>query len=313
MHDLSYATFQILLKIQRIITDMLKVRFILVYTILQILNSATEVPEQVRDFKNVPYNLCVLTAGCPPWKEEPPLEDLLQTQIDQAKDDFVDSQSRLEEASSASSPMDSIRPDIDYAAIAQMPELPRVKNKKAISVITSKTGVIRNALSTLGSSVPALHHPQPKRASHHEILVDGYENGTATPAARKSSSESESEDSSRWSESSDELQEPVSPTTSYSSVSSRRYSLPINTFTKSPIRDLLNRPMSTLGLRRMPSSVYSASLYDGESTLQPEPLRCGRGRKGPADLHMAGATTVSVQWDGVNGEANDELKSYLNA
>jgi hypothetical protein len=178
--------------------------------------------------------------------------------------------------------------------------------------------------------MPELHHPRPKRASYYEILVHGYGNGTnvttAPPieeSARKSSTDSLSsstEDvSSRWSESSDEAKEPVSPTTSISSNNSWRGSAAAESNTRKSIKDFLDRPMSTLGMRRVPSSIYSASVYGGGSicvsggdlTLQPDPLHV---RKGSEDLYMTVTKAVTVQWeDGVNGEPNDELKAYLNA
>ncbi|KAM3074766.1 hypothetical protein ACMFMG_008183 [Clarireedia jacksonii] len=43
-----------------------KIRWILIYSTLQVLIRATKVPEQVRATRNVPYNICVRTGGCPP-------------------------------------------------------------------------------------------------------------------------------------------------------------------------------------------------------------------------------------------------------
>lgn len=49
-----------------------KVRWILVYGMLQMLMSITQSPPEVRDAVNAPYPLCVLTEGCPPWDNATP-------------------------------------------------------------------------------------------------------------------------------------------------------------------------------------------------------------------------------------------------
>lgn len=48
--------------------DARKVRWILVYAILQILISVTRAPQEVRDTEGVSYPLCCQTGGTPPWK-----------------------------------------------------------------------------------------------------------------------------------------------------------------------------------------------------------------------------------------------------
>ena len=45
-----------------------KIRWVLVYTMLQTLISVTRVPEEVRDTDGISYSLCCQTAGTPPWK-----------------------------------------------------------------------------------------------------------------------------------------------------------------------------------------------------------------------------------------------------
>jgi hypothetical protein len=305
-------------------TEARKIRWVLIYAILQTLLSATRVPEQVRDTQNVPYNLCVLTAGCPPWKEERPLESLLRTQTDQSREEYRASQEVTEEENG---PIESIRPDIDYAAIHRHP-VSRLNSESTLTLLTSKKGTVRRALSSLGN-MPELHHPRPKRASYHEILVSGYGNGTnsvSITAGRSADEEmaqdrkpsldsasSSSEDlSSRWSNTSEEVQEPPSPSTSTSSHGTeRRGSGATESHSKTSIRDFLDRPMSTLDVRRVPSSLYSASVYGGESILQPDPLQVKRGAE---DHYMLVTKAVTVQWENdVNGKANEELKAYLHA
>lgn len=295
-------------------TDARKVRWILVYATLQMLLSATQAPEQVRDTQNVPYNICVLTAGCPPWKEDRPLKSLLRTQTDQMKEDF---KTALEKSGAdlQTSPIE-IKPDIDYRSLALQDTHKRVTSQSSLVSMVSRKGTIRNALSTLGH-MPELRHPRPQRASYHEILVHGYGNGTnnviitaANESSRKRSSDSGSssaEDlSSRWSNSSGEVPDVDSPTSSLASES-RRASDAGSEVSKNMINDLLDAPMSDLGLKRMPSSVYSTSIY--ESIMPPDPLQL----KQNSEEFMKVTTEVKVKWEeDKNGKANDELLAYLD-
>jgi hypothetical protein len=305
-------------------TDARKVRWILIYATLQTLRSATTPPEQVRDTQNVPYNICVLTAGCPPWKEERPLESLLRTQTDQTKLDFK--ASLKADAETEKSP-NEIKPDIDYRALTHKSQHKRDSSYSSLASLSSTKSTkstVRRALSTLGN-MPELVHPRPQRASYHEILVHGYGNGTNTvsitaaptatdeeqEAPRKLSSESGSsstEDlSSRWSNNSGEANEADSPITSVSG--SRRGSAGSDVSKKS-IKEFLDRPMSELGLVRIPSSVYSANV-DEESVLQPDPLQL---KKAVDEQFMKVTTEVKVEWEEEkNGKANDELLAYLDA
>ncbi|KXT00091.1 hypothetical protein AC578_5787 [Pseudocercospora eumusae] len=52
------------------IAEARKVRFMLVYCILQTLISITRAPPEVRDADTPSYPLCVLSARCPPWMED---------------------------------------------------------------------------------------------------------------------------------------------------------------------------------------------------------------------------------------------------
>ena len=51
-------------------TDARKVRWILIYAILQTLISVTSSPTEVRDTEGVSYSLCCQTAGTPPWNSK---------------------------------------------------------------------------------------------------------------------------------------------------------------------------------------------------------------------------------------------------
>ncbi|KAL8730788.1 MAG: hypothetical protein Q9166_003858 [cf. Caloplaca sp. 2 TL-2023] len=51
-------------------SDARKVRWILIYAMLQTLISVTRAPPEVRDTEGVPYPLCCQTTGTPPWDED---------------------------------------------------------------------------------------------------------------------------------------------------------------------------------------------------------------------------------------------------
>lgn len=274
-------------------SDARKVRWILIYSTLQTLLAATKVPYQVRDTHNVQYNLCVLTAGCPAWNERP-LKTLLRSQTDQVWEDYEMSQKKPQ---ALDSPLDrvEIKPDIDYHAITHRPQHSRPKSESTVSAIISRNGTVRRALSTLGN-MPELRHPRPHRISYHEILVHGYGNGTnnvhissgessldlrdGTTSSRKLSESSRSSSSeglsSRWSHTSDERRETHSPTTTVSS-GYRKDSVDSLDTSKKSIKEYLERPMSTCGLARVPSSIYSTNEFDEELMLAPAPLSVEKG------------------------------------
>ncbi|CAD0112681.1 unnamed protein product [Aureobasidium uvarum] len=52
------------------IGDARKVRWIAIYTILQMLTNAIRAPKEVVEADAVPYHLCLLTTGMPPWTED---------------------------------------------------------------------------------------------------------------------------------------------------------------------------------------------------------------------------------------------------
>lgn len=297
-------------------TDARKVRWILIYTILQTLISVTKIPPEVRDTRNVSYNLCVLVAGCLPWKESSPHPTLLRTQSDQMRDDALSTQQTSPTITERStiSPQE-IKPDIDYFAITHRPQSARPASIASGSI--SRRGTVRRALSSLGN-MPELRHPTPKRPIYHEILVHGYGNGTnnvsitedlASPIDeeeqhRQPSSDSASttaEDlSSRWSNSSIGEVRYESPTTN-SFSSSRKNSVTIEEFLDSPLPDGV--------MIKRPSTSYSESVYEG--SLQPEPLQVKKDSSGD---RTKVTTEVKDEWNHtLDGTANDELLAYINA
>lgn len=303
-------------------TDARKVRWILVYSILQTLLSVTRVPEEVRDTLNVPYSLCVLTGGCPPWKDERPLESLLRTQTKQTKDDFIATLSKPASMNESTSyAPGQIKPDVDYFALLHKAQPSQPSSISASPATTSRANTVRRALSSLGN-MPELRHPKPKCGASHEILIQGYGNGTNSvsitaeptfpkehddhqrPASIDSSSASTEDLSSGWSNSSSG-DAGDSPHTSI--AASRRGSDVSVNHNKKSIKEFLDAPMTTMGLTRMPRSVSSPSVYENASILKPDPLAVKKND----EEFMKVTTEVKVEWEDANGKANPEVLAYI--
>ncbi|KAI9836351.1 MAG: hypothetical protein M1838_005077, partial [Thelocarpon superellum] len=125
--------------------DARKVRFLAIYAVLQTLISVTRAPSEVVYTEGVSYNLCCLTHGTPPW-EGP-------TGCSRSGSSSGGSHGGIQRESSGSSGSSGIssggtfdiRPDTDYN-------------------FAYKTSLTPNL---------SVRHPQPRRASFHEILVHG--------------------------------------------------------------------------------------------------------------------------------------------
>ena len=179
-----------------------KVRWILIYSVLQMLTSIMKAPEDVRDVEDTSYPLCVLTGRCPPWTqtEEPvvpdvkPLMSASTTLVPDALDALEGRSSRI-----------SIHPDCEadsaedfFASLSgsrtdSQPQLGMVTGPIRFSTHLARTASIRTSVH---SSVQAIHksvvgsltrrtslrreNPRlglRKTASHCEIVVEDYGNG----------------------------------------------------------------------------------------------------------------------------------------
>lgn len=259
--------------------DARKIRWTLIYSILQTLLSATRVPQEVTDTHNVPYNICVTLAGCPPWTEGFPYETPLRTQTNQAKEDFRATMERLPADSVRSSQIE-LKSDIDYLPVIH----PRQKSNVILPSVTSvRRRAVGQALCTL-HDVPELSYPMPQRASFHEITVDGNGDGTVDLSDTKSVSittvRNNLEDHTRspspsvlsggdaspsWSETFKCAND--SPMTSpYSSRPGSITSIEVwkpRKLRKS-MKNFLDIPMTVLGFTKKPSSVFSV-MYDEDN------------------------------------------------
>lgn len=163
-------------------TDARKVRWILVYAMLQTLISVTRAPKEVRDTEDVSYPLCCQIAGTPPWnigKKSQPFDESHTVPI-----------------TKISTPVPNVEPDTDYLMLKPLSTLPN----KVQSVISLPHRIsINHGLS--------LQSPQPQKAGLCELLLSGYSLNTNTnyvDSDPSTPSSIEREGSSGWDTSSDE-------------------------------------------------------------------------------------------------------------
>jgi len=162
--------------------DARKVRWILIYAMLQTLISVTRAPKEVRDTEDVSYPLCCQIAGTPPWE--------VSTKVRP----FDEGDPKFDVR--ASTPVSQIRPDNDYFT-SKSASTPMVRAQPAISLPHRIS--ISHGLS--------LQSPQPQKAGLCEMLLNGYSLNTNTDDVESdpsTPSSLEREGSSGWDTSSDE-------------------------------------------------------------------------------------------------------------
>jgi hypothetical protein len=296
------------------LADARKVRWIMIYAMLQTLNSATEIPDEVRD-SDVSYNLCIPTAGCPPWQDEQ-ISDLLLPITGQAERDLEIS-SGLDTNSTASTPYTEslntptgIEPDIDYFSLRQQSLRTNSLSDSTKSPAVPQKSSIRRALTTLGK-MPEILHPKPIRNSFHEVLVrDSGNSSNITPKSprpfsamgfgehsRRISAESDNSGTT-----SDDLHSPTwshsnggsSPPSSIGDSEHRNSNS--SSIKPNILEDLLEKPCPVL-VRRS-SSIYSQDDGAGIPDFRPEPLDlCGVERQ-RVSMRLK---KKSVQYEMING------------
>lgn len=180
-----------------------KVRWLLIYSTLQMLTSIMKAPPEVRDVKTPHYPLCVLTSGCPPWEQLEDEEMLDEPTTSSSKVLLVpDALEALEGRSSRI----SIHPDCeadnaeDFFAsnqgntlsrrestmsLSQMPsplrittQIPSKSNSLRSSVHSSVQALHRSVVGSLTRKVPSRKNSliEPKPApSYCEILVENFD------------------------------------------------------------------------------------------------------------------------------------------
>ncbi|KAB8297179.1 hypothetical protein EYC80_002557 [Monilinia laxa] len=153
-----------------------KIRWMLIYSTLQILIQATKVPHQVRVTQNVPYNICVRTEECPPWNDRRSCYNLIRSLSPSAlgNQDYRDSLIRSNPASFGQTPIDAIADFDDYLAQRGQPAVSQRKENVTLSI---KDMIAKANTGGALPVMPELQHPSPRRNTHHEILIEGYGSG----------------------------------------------------------------------------------------------------------------------------------------
>jgi hypothetical protein len=283
------------------LADARKVRWILVYAMLQTLRSATRIPEEVRDTQELPYGLCVGIAGCPPWREQKALDTSIDGQTGSAEQDSFESSTFDSTTASAlctpylESPetLTTIKPDIDYFQLSRRSSQPNPTSCLASSPSVLRKSSVRRALATLGN-MPELRHPRPVRKPFHEILVYGYGNGLNAVSLGASTSPAPDMSKQHENTSTDSVDSGSPSGPAFSPTWSQSDSIFSNTWSHSDGDDSPPSSVSDFGRRNsdaceseskrqdLPLLVRKASsiYYDGDDDslhhLQPKPLHLGR-------------------------------------
>ena len=131
-------------------SDARKVRWILIYSILQTLISVTGAPKEVKDTEGVSYPLCCQIAGTPPWQNV-------------AKEGLVE-ESGGQMTASVSRQASTIEPDIDYWTPS-----------RTSSIITADipSPIVVPRKVAVGSDL-TLRTPIPRKPTACDILTPGY-------------------------------------------------------------------------------------------------------------------------------------------
>lgn len=175
-----------------------KVRWLLVYTILQTLISVTRAPQEVRDTEGVTYPLCCQTAGTPPWntnKPSPPPTTAAPSRNDHKRSSAIITPIELP------TPISQIHPayrgptrnsSVGIPASSTPSAPPRPEPLRMHSepfrihttpdLRSQSTPDPRSTLQAPARSAPAIapltvRHPQPRKP-FCEILINGYGNGS---------------------------------------------------------------------------------------------------------------------------------------
>jgi len=142
-------------------TDARKVRWILVYAILQTLISVTRIPNEVRDTEGVSYPLCCQIAGTPPW----PIRKPNTTRVPVAK---------CSRPTSLVEQIMEVGPDMDILSSRPSPSNPTSLDHNHSPSPPRKVSLTQRL---------SLEAPKPLRTKSWEILSQGY--GDVSPLSHK--------------------------------------------------------------------------------------------------------------------------------
>lgn len=212
----AYIRFELQKSAERITTaEARKVRWLLVYGVLQMLISVTKAPIEVRDSKTPSYPLCVSTADLPPWTEDAQEASSVE-QVAARLSAELDIVARTIASSAASTP---IQPDCeaqnaeDYfssghstrrnslmsLSMTPQPLRPALPSRTS-SIRSGVTSIRRSMVGSLtrrGTTTPVANTSvsvaaspamatRSRNSQYREILIEGYGNGAdlATPRVR---------------------------------------------------------------------------------------------------------------------------------
>ncbi|KAF7856250.1 uncharacterized protein EAF02_011509 [Botrytis sinoallii] len=300
-----------------------KIRWILIYSSLQILIQATKVPDQVRATQNVAYNISIRIGECPPWNDRRSCYNLIRTQGAQANRDYRNSLIRSNPSSAGQTPVDVIAAFNDYLAQRKQSALSRRTESAVDTSLLIKSIIAKANAGNALTIMPELQHPSPRRNAHHEILIEGYGHGLEDGLAddpmtkdtkeeydcyrKQSSSTTSSIDaSSQWSRSSHdqegtnfEASDIDSPRTSGSFTSDDRRGSISSVYSEA---ESLEQPFALEQLHKpRPVSTYSVSIYEEDLIAEgvlPDPLfsprTFGKKQVGPPPLFISKPTQRRV-------------------
>lgn len=171
--------------------DARKVRWLLIYAVYQVLKNVTEEPIEVQDDLDAHYHLSISTDMLPTWKQRHELGFLIRSQTDMVRASSLtgtlDTRPRMPE------PKIEIKPDIDYHALTHKESLNHGRDGSMPEMLSHTAPVTRSnsvsrALSLTrrrslmffksSSGTPPIPSRSSTRSAHHEIVVQGYGNGT---------------------------------------------------------------------------------------------------------------------------------------
>lgn len=165
----TYIRFELQKPVEKVTAaEARKVRWLLVYGVLQMLIGVTRAPKEVRDSKTPSYPLCVSTNDCPPWVE-----------------DARDAVSVEQVAARLSAELDIVARTI--ATDTKMSIQPDCEAQNADDYFSSSNSTRRNSLMSLSMTPQPLRPALPSRASSIRSGVTSLRRSMAGSLTRKNS------------------------------------------------------------------------------------------------------------------------------
>ena len=163
--------------------DARKVRWILVYAILQTLISVTQVPTEVRDTEGVQYPLCCQIAGTPPWTTSRPIgsrrapQDAVEPRPKSLKEHIIELGPDMDIVSAKPSPLDipkkrskapSPPRSISFPSKLTL-RTPKPISSKSLEILTSENTA---AISPVSNSNSPIVDPSASVSSFSQIRIN---------------------------------------------------------------------------------------------------------------------------------------------